>query len=108
MFGKRHRSNHDFFSCDADAYELPPPDYLSSPMVELRVQPVKAGEASKEDHVLAITGVRQGYAMCAVLRAMNVAQVSYKNRYCRAEEISGGVKRLTDLNPEQVAADSYA
>ena len=61
-----------------------------------------------EEHVPAATGVRQGYALCAVLRAMNAAQVSYKSRYCRTGEVSGGVRRFTDLSPAQLAADSFA
>lgn len=105
MFGKRHSSHHAFFTCEADAYELPPPTYLASPMANSRIQPLASKKG--DEKVSTTIGIRQGYAMCAVLRAMNTAQESYKSRYCRSEEISGGVKRLTDLNADQVAADVY-
>ncbi|CAM9987864.1 unnamed protein product [Laminaria digitata] len=112
MFGKRHKSHHKFFTCSADALQLPPPDYLMSPMATLRVHPRRQNpqgkESTTEEQVSVKTGVRQGYAMCAVLRAMNAAQVSYKNRYCRAGETSGGVRRFTDLSPAQLATDQFA
>lgn len=101
MFGKRHKSNHEFFSCDADSIETPPSDYLDSPMGVVRVHP------GKQESVAPITGVRQGYMMCTILRSMNAALAAFKNRYCIPEEVSGGVKRLTDLSPVQVEQDIY-
>lgn len=109
MFGKRNPSHHEFFSCKADAFELPPAEYLASPMGTIRVHPRPFQKSSKstEEQVPYMTGIRQGYAMCAVLRSMNVAQVSYKNRFCSPEETSGGVRRFTDLTPAQVATDAF-
>ncbi len=103
-WGKRHPSHRTFFSCDAASLRLPPAGYLSGPMGTQRIHPGR-----KEPQV--VTGefaVRQGYAMCAILRAMNEAQASYKGRYCRPEEVSGGVRRFTDLKPDALAADPYA
>lgn len=112
MFGKRHKSHHEFFSCDADAHQLPPPNYLATPMGSLRVHPKRTAPKNDatlmtEEHVDLATGIRQGYAMCAVLRAMNIAQDSFKNRYCKPEEVSGGVRRFTDLTPAQLATDKF-
>ena len=111
MWAKRHTSLHEFFSCDSDSLQLPPPDYLESPMGTLRVHPLRPNAAaapSAPERVSHKTGVRQGYAMCAVLRAMNEALDAYKARYCRPGEITGGVRRFTDLSREQLAHDPFA
>lgn len=112
MWGKRHKSHHNFFSCDSDSLELPPPGYLKSPMGTIRVHPVPRvvpGEPpSNMESVSLETGVRQTYALCAVLRAMNEALAAYKGRYCRPGEVSGGSRRFTDLSKKQVEADPYS
>ncbi|CAN0037703.1 unnamed protein product [Scytosiphon promiscuus] len=106
MWGKRHQSHHNFFACDSDSLQLPPANYLRGPMGTTRVHPNRG--VSDPERVEESVGVRQGYAMCAVLRAMNEALVSYKERYCRPEEVSGGVRRFTDLPQSQLEADIYA
>lgn len=111
MFGKRHKSHHTFFSCDSDVLQLPPLDYVATPMGSLRVHPkhqsAKAEAAMTEEHVKLETGIRQGYAICAVLRALNIALASYKNRYCKPGEVSGGIRRFTDLTLAQLATDKF-
>lgn len=103
-WGKRHPSHHKFFSCDSASLQLPPADYIRGPMGTQRIHPNR-----KDPQVVPREfGVRQGYAMCAVLRAMNEALASYKERYCRPEDVSGGVRRFTDLGGKVLAADRYA
>ena len=111
MWGKRHRSHHNFFSCDSPSLQLPPADYLKSPMGTVRVHPFRQSPTAMPpapDRVTLAKGIRQGYALCAVLRAMNEALKAYKDRYCRPEDITGGVRRFTDLSREQLAADKYS
>lgn len=101
MFCKYEKNVHSFFSCGADFQETPPPDYLDSPMGIVRVHP------EETENVTFIAGVRQGYMTCTILRSMNMAQVAYKSKYCRLEEVSGGVKRYTDLQLSRVEEDKY-
>lgn len=112
MWGKRHKTHHNFFSCDSDSLELPPAGYLNTPMGTVRVHPVLKNVPGKPpsnmEDVTVQVGLRQSYAMCAVLRAMNEALAAYKSRYCRPGEISGGVRRFTDLSKELLAADPYS
>ncbi|CAM9158118.1 unnamed protein product [Choristocarpus tenellus] len=104
VFGKRRKEHHSFFSCGADSLQLPPQGYLGSPWGLLRIHPTMRKEGPREVIPLKI-GVREGYGICAALRAMNAAQHSYKERYCEPGEIQGGVKRLTDLSLAQLATD---
>ncbi|CAB1116688.1 unnamed protein product [Ectocarpus sp. CCAP 1310/34] len=112
MWGKRHHTHQTFFGCHSDSLELPPPDYLAGPMAEVRVHPHRAraqsGNQAEPERVPAAMGMRQGYAMCAVLRAMNEALVKFKYRYCEPGDVSGGVRRFTDLAREQLDADAYS
>lgn len=101
MFGKRHKTHHNFFACGADSLKEPPPGYLESPMGLVRVHP------GREEVITAATATRQGYMMCSLLRFMNSAQAAYKLRYCSPDEVSGGVRRITDLRPKVVEADKY-
>lgn len=98
MFGKRNRTLHQFFSCKADSLELPPSGYLESRIARLRVHP------SRIEVVPAEIGLRQGYIMCGVLHSLNRALVAFKARYCRPEEVSGGVRRFTDLTRARLTA----
>lgn len=82
-------------------------DYLSTPMAGVRVHPPAKGAPARKQQVTTLTGVRQGYAMCTVLQSLNMAQASYKSLYCKRSEISGDVKRFTDLRPEQIQSDTF-
>ncbi|CAN0035832.1 unnamed protein product [Pylaiella littoralis] len=81
MWWKYDESLHHFFSCDSDSLELPPAGYLNSPMATIRVNPATHDVPGKPStHIQSVelgTGVRQMYALCAVLRAMNEALVTY-------------------------------
>ncbi|CAM9372253.1 unnamed protein product [Discosporangium mesarthrocarpum] len=107
VFAKRHADHHSFFSCTSDALELPPPGYLAGPWGLLRIHPERRKGGAREEVPRAVS-VRQGYVICAVLRAMNSALSAYKKRYCEGEEVSGGVRRFTDLSPAQLVKDYTA
>lgn len=101
FFGKRHKTHHKFFTCAADSLKLPPSDYLASPMGLVRVHP------GAKDSITARDSTRMGYMLCSILRGMNDAQAAYKRRYCEPGEISGGVRKFTDLKPKDLAMDQY-
>jgi len=103
-FWNKHKpSLHTFFSCGSDSLRVPPVEYLKGPMGSLRIHPSAGKQVVTQEE-----GSREGYMICAILRAMNEAQMSYKERYCRPEDVRGGVRRFTDLPSKALAHDPYA